>query len=91
MFKIKEEKFDEFSILGVKSGKYENSGVAVQQKVPKVFHFRSLEESMKNPVLPEDYSMLLSDYAKIGRTEELHFAVLGLWEFQVEKKCSGCR
>eukprot|EP01083_Nonionella_stella_P308460 1088245_1 len=81
-FEIEVIKLNHFSIGPLKAGAYETGGVSIQLKKPKQMEFRSLGESIANPVAPNEWSLLVSDFGKFGRAEQLHFALLALWEFE---------
>ena len=61
---------------------YVRGGVMTQKKVPFTRTFKTLEESLKQPVGNGEYGLLFTDGAKFGRGEQLHFALQGVWEFQ---------
>jgi ubiquitin-activating enzyme E1 len=58
-------------------GAYERGGVVQQVKVPKVLSFASLSDSL---LTPGEFTM--SDFAKIGRAEQLHFGFRALLAYQ---------
>ncbi|CAM9241253.1 unnamed protein product [Chrysoparadoxa australica] len=68
-----------------KFGTYENGGVLTQVKVPVVKHHRSFESCAVKPVGDGEWGLLFTDGAKFGRAEQLHLALLALWEFQQGK------
>eukprot|EP00497_Spongosphaera_streptacantha_P001969 TRINITY_DN253_c0_g2_i2.p1 TRINITY_DN253_c0_g2~~TRINITY_DN253_c0_g2_i2.p1 ORF type:complete len:1002 (-),score=276.19 TRINITY_DN253_c0_g2_i2:89-3094(-) len=83
---VKTVKANQFSIdksefTTEKPGKVEYYFRAVQQKVPTEIKFRSLMESIPNPVLPGDM-MLISDFAAWDRPPHLHFAQIALSLFK---------
>jgi ubiquitin-activating enzyme E1 len=56
---------------------YERGGVVQQVKVPKELKFSSLTKSFRTP---GEFTM--SDFAKIGRAEQLHFGFQALLAYQ---------
>ncbi|ETE60713.1 Ubiquitin-like modifier-activating enzyme 6, partial [Ophiophagus hannah] len=55
---------------------YLHGGIAVQVKIPKVFHFEPLEKQLCNP------SYLIADFSKPEAPLQIHIAMLALNEFQ---------
>ena len=65
-----------FSIGDVSNlGQYRRGGLYQQVKMPKVIHFQPLSEQLKKPEL------LISDYAKFDRPQQLHLGFHALHEF----------
>lgn len=66
--------------IGDTSGfsKYERGGIAIQVKMPKDLHFKSLKESIEAP------EFLITDFAKFDHPQQLHIAFSALHKF-VEK------
>ena len=65
-----------FSIGDVSGlGKYQRGGLYTQVKMPKIVHFQSLSDQLKKPEL------LLSDFAKLDRPQQLHVGFQALHEF----------
>lgn len=48
-------------------------------KVPIEIKFKSLKESLNDPVAENKPSLEILDYAKMGRSELLHVSLLGLF------------
>jgi len=72
-----------FSIGDVsKLGKYKRNGLYTQVKMPKIINFRPLLEQMKKPEL------LMSDFAKFDRPQQLHVGFQALHEFASQHKGS---
>jgi ubiquitin-activating enzyme E1 len=75
---------------------YVSGGLVVEKKAPKELKFLSLAEAIHKPLTPSDESNIYfvgfnphqalkhPNYEKnnIGKANHLHFARLGLWEFQ---------
>ena len=65
-----------FSIGDVsKLGQYQRGGLYTQVKMPKIINFQSLSEQLKKPEL------LMSDFAKFDRPQQLHVGFQALHEF----------
>ncbi len=65
-----------FSIGDVsKLGQYKRGGLYTQVKVPKIVNFQPLSEQLKKPEL------LMSDFAKFDRPQQLHIGFQALQEF----------
>lgn len=65
-----------FSIGDVsKLGQYKRGGLYTQVKVPKIVNFQPLSEQLKKPEL------LMSDFAKFDRPQQLHLGFQALQEF----------
>ena len=65
-----------FSIGNVAElGQYQRGGLYTQVKMPKVVNFQPLSEQMKKPEL------LMSDFAKFDRPQQLHLGFQALHEF----------
>ncbi|MES1917819.1 MAG: hypothetical protein MHM6MM_009525, partial [Cercozoa sp. M6MM] len=82
-FAVKVLKFNKFELKATfekADGVY--SGMATAVKKPKVMDFRPLSEALKQPVAPGKWGMLLTDYGKFGRSEQLHVAKLALWHYE---------
>lgn len=60
-------------------GEYQGGGVITQIKVPKKVTFNSFEDELKSPSIIDSYM----DFSKLfnGRSSQLHFARLALYEF----------
>lgn len=72
-----------FSIGDVsKLEKYKRNGLYTQVKMPKIINFRPLSEQMKKPEL------LMSDFAKFERPQQLHVGFQALHEFASQHKGS---
>jgi len=88
----KKEVFDAYALRVVVEGTRSlppfegHSGLLKQMKVPVVDKFRSLKVNLDQPIAPGDYSLLFTDGAKFGRGEQLHIALMGLWEWQTNNK-----
>lgn len=62
---------------------YNRQGIVENIKVPKEVSFHSLEQSLVNPVASSPFGMLETpDLRFFGRSEQLHLALLALWEYQ---------
>lgn len=62
---------------------YERQGLVENVKVPKKVSYHSLKQSLHNPVASSQYGMLETpDLRFFGRSEQLHLAFAGVWEFQ---------
>ncbi|OMJ66711.1 hypothetical protein SteCoe_36353 [Stentor coeruleus] len=59
---------------------YTRQGIVEQVKVPVKFRFRSLDDALQNPAANEP--LIISDFGKIGRPEQLHFAQWAVREFK---------
>ena len=67
-----------FSIGDVSSlGQYNRGGLYQQVKMPKVINFQPLSEQLKKPEL------LMSDFAKFDRPQQLHLGFQALHEFAI--------
>lgn len=65
-----------FSIGDVSGlGQYRRGGLYTQVKMPKLINFQPFSEQLKKPEL------MISDYAKFGRPEQLHFGFHALHSF----------
>ena len=65
-----------FSIGDVSGlGQYQRGGLYTQVKMPKIINFQSLSEQLKKPEL------LMSDFAKFDRPQQLHVGFQALHEF----------
>lgn len=65
-----------FSIGDVsETGQYKRGGLYQQVKMPKIVTFQSFSEQLKNPEL------LMSDFAKFDRPQQLHLGFQALHEF----------
>ena len=60
---------------------YTREGIVEQVKVPTTFNFRSFEETLANPATNE-HPMVITDFGKFGRAEQLHLATWAVREFQ---------
>jgi ubiquitin-activating enzyme E1 len=70
-----------FSIGDVSElGSYEGGGLWSQVKMPKFIDFQPLAEQLKTPKL------MISDFAKFDRPQQLHFGVQALHEFAENHK-----
>ena len=68
---------------GTGFGAFTGTGLVENVKVPKTVKYHSLRESLKNPVASSAYGMLETpDLRYWGRSEQLHLAYLGIFEFQ---------
>lgn len=64
---------------------YVRQGVVEDQKVPKKVEFKSWKECFKNPASASQYGMLETpDLSKFGRSEQLHAALVGLYQYAKE-------
>jgi len=54
---------------------YTAEGIVSQVKVPSSMKFNSLQTSLQNPKVENGADLVMSDFAKFGRPEQLHFAV----------------
>lgn len=69
-----------FSIGDVSSlGQYKRGGMYHQVKMPKILDFKSYTESLKNP------EIVMSDFAKFDRPQQLHLGFQALQAFQIAK------
>lgn len=60
---------------------YTRQGVVEDQKVPKKVEFQSWADCFANPAAASNFGMLETpDLAKFGRSEQLHAALIGLYE-----------
>ena len=65
-----------FSIGDVSGlGQYKRGGLYTQVKMPKIIHFQSFKEQLVKPEL------LMSDFAKFDRPQQLHYGVQALHGF----------
>jgi len=88
-FKVKTIKFNTFTVdekewEDIHIGKYEKVEYffrAVQKKVPEIIKFRSLMESIVNPVLPGDM-LMITDFAKWDTPSQLHMIQVALSMFK---------
>ena len=70
-----------FSIGDVSGlGQYKRGGLYTQVKMPKIISFQSLSEQLKKPEL------LMSDFAKFDRPQQLHLGFQALHEFANNRK-----
>jgi ubiquitin-activating enzyme E1 len=68
---------------GTGFGAFTGTGLVENVKVPKTVKYHSLRESLKNPVASSAFGMLETpDLRYWGRSEQLHLAYLGIFEFQ---------
>jgi len=78
-YKIKEISPFSFQLLDVDVstlGDYKSGGLAQQHKPKKILHFQPIHEAVHKPG-----EFLISDFAKFGRSEQLHIAFQALWKF----------
>ena len=66
-----------------KFSEYTRQGIVEQVKVPTSFNFRSFEETLSSPATNEN-PLIVTDYGKFGRPEQLHLACWALREFQAK-------
>ena len=72
-----------FSIGDVSNlGQYKRNGLYTQVKMPKIINFQPLSEQLKKPEL------LMSDFAKFDRPQQLHVGFQALHEFSTQHKGS---
>jgi len=63
-------------------GAFTDTGLVENVKVPKTVKYHSLRESLKNPVASSASGMLETpDLRNWGRSDQLHLAYLGIFEF----------
>jgi len=61
---------------------YVRQGVVEDQKVPKKVEFKTWKECFLNPAAASQFGMLETpDLSKFGRSEQLHVALVGLYEY----------
>lgn len=60
---------------------YTREGIVDQVKVPKTFNFRSFEETLHTPETNE-HQMVITDFGKFGRAQQLHLATWAIRVFQ---------
>ena len=61
---------------------YARQGVVEDVKVPKKVEFQTWAECFRNPAQASNFGMLETpDLAKFGRSEQLHAALVGVYEF----------
>ncbi len=66
---------------------YQRQGIVESVKVPKKVSFHSLKQSLHNPAASTKYGSLEPvDYKLFGRSEQLHLALRGIWDFQAKHK-----
>jgi ubiquitin-activating enzyme E1 len=67
---------------------YSRQGVCENIKVPSETSFKSWSESFKNPQASSDAGeLMMTDFGKFGRSEQLHVALFGILSFlQANKK-----
>jgi ubiquitin-activating enzyme E1 len=66
---------------------YERQGLVENVKVAKKVAYHSLKQSIHNPTASSQYGMLETpDLRFFGRSEQLHLALRGIWQFQKEHK-----
>lgn len=51
---------------------YLREGIVAQIKVPVIKHHENFGKRLIEPVGNEEYSMIMSDFGKFGRSEHLH-------------------
>ncbi|KAI0732993.1 ubiquitin activating enzyme [Fomitopsis betulina] len=61
-------------------GEYKRGGIFTQVKMPKIFQFKSLRASLKEPEL------FITDFAKFDRPTSLHAGFQALSEFQAQEQ-----
>eukprot|EP00753_Platysulcus_tardus_P002769 PLAT11883.1.p2 GENE.PLAT11883.1~~PLAT11883.1.p2 ORF type:complete len:1075 (+),score=593.60 PLAT11883.1:102-3227(+) len=61
---------------------YTGGGMVEEKKVPKVHSYKKLADALVSPVADGDFCLPMTNYAKFGRAEQLHYAVAGVWAFQ---------
>ena len=67
-----------------KFGKYKIDGIVTSVNVPTPINFQSLEDSIVNPVIEKNTSLLMSDFSLFGRPEQLHLGLQAIYKFQQE-------
>ncbi|MFY7942113.1 MAG: ThiF family adenylyltransferase, partial [Burkholderiaceae bacterium] len=65
-----------FDIDGTSMGAYRGGGTICQVKQPKTFKFAPLREALRSPG-----ELVITDYAKFGRAEQLHIAFIALHRY----------
>ena len=66
---------------------YVRQGLVENVKVAKKVAYHSLKQSVHNPTASSQYGMLETpDLRFFGRSEQLHMALRGIWQFQKEHK-----
>jgi ubiquitin-activating enzyme E1 len=65
-----------FDIDGTSMGAYRGGGTICQVKQPKTFKFAPLRQALRDPG-----ELVITDYAKFGRAEQLHIAFLALHRY----------
>lgn len=66
---------------------YVRQGLVENVKVAKKVAYHSLKQSVHNPTASSQYGMLETpDLRFFGRSEQLHLALRGIWQFQKEHK-----
>jgi ubiquitin-activating enzyme E1 len=63
---------------------YEGGGMMTQFKNPFTKDYRPFEINLQQPVSPGEWGLMFTDGAKFGRAEQLHFAFMGLMEFEAK-------
>ncbi|EAS04669.2 ubiquitin-activating enzyme E1 (macronuclear) [Tetrahymena thermophila SB210] len=60
---------------------YQREGIVQQVKVCEEIQFNSLQQSLNNPIAPGKDCLEMCDFEKIGRPEQLHIILNGIFEF----------
>ncbi|KAL7068059.1 ubiquitin-activating enzyme E1 family protein [Cryptosporidium serpentis] len=60
---------------------YLREGIVTQVKVPNILKFRSLAESMQNPLCDDQDMLIVPDLTKFGRSEQLFFAIYAVMQY----------
>jgi len=63
---------------------YTREGIVYEVKVPRVVKFGSLEDRCTRPLADGEFSLPMPDLGKFGRSEQLHFAVMALLQYEDE-------
>jgi ubiquitin-activating enzyme E1 len=64
---------------------YSHDGIVEEKKQPVHLCFESLKHCIDYPLPQNESGLLLSDYGKIGRPEQLHFAIQSVYEYRVRQ------
>jgi ubiquitin-activating enzyme E1 len=70
-----------FDVDGTSMGAYRGGGTICQVKQPKTFTFKPLREALRNPG-----ELIITDYAKFGRAEQLHVAFIALHRYMAKNQ-----
>lgn len=82
-FRVTRENKCSFTISDTsKFSAYERDGIVEERKMPMKLEFESLEHCIKYPVASNEDGLLVPDFGKFGRSEQLHFAIQSVYAYR---------